>query len=188
MRSAVKSGYGQDCPVARTLDIVGERWTFLILRDLLRQGARKFQDLEAKSRRHRSQHAVGAVEKARRGGDRRATVLRAASAARRVRFDTEGTGTWAGSAGPEKMGRDVLGPEDLMKNSMIWLPPPVWAPIYVLIVAAISWSLGWPKIPGLPLAVLGIALVVGALILPVWAIFLFRREGTLGRRRKVRIK
>jgi SAM domain (Sterile alpha motif) len=56
--------------------------------------------------------AVGAVEKARRGGDRRATVLRAASAARRVRFDTEGTGTWAGSAGPEKMGRDVLGPED----------------------------------------------------------------------------
>jgi DNA-binding HxlR family transcriptional regulator len=47
MRSAVKSGYGQDCPVARTLDIVGERWTFLILRDLLRQGARKFQDLEA---------------------------------------------------------------------------------------------------------------------------------------------
>src|ERR1700746_3038811 len=47
MRSAVKSGYGQDCPVAHTLDIVGERWTFLILRDLLRQGPRKFQDLEA---------------------------------------------------------------------------------------------------------------------------------------------
>jgi protein-S-isoprenylcysteine O-methyltransferase Ste14 len=61
---------------------------------------------------------------------------------------------------------------------MIWLPPPVWALIYVLIAAAISWSLGWPKIPGLPLALLGIALVVGALILPVWAILLFRREGT----------
>ena len=36
MRSEAKSGYGQDCPVARTLDIVGERWTLLILRDLLR--------------------------------------------------------------------------------------------------------------------------------------------------------
>jgi DNA-binding HxlR family transcriptional regulator len=46
MHSAVKSGYGQDCPVARTLDIVGERWTFLILRDLFRQGPRKYQDLE----------------------------------------------------------------------------------------------------------------------------------------------
>ena len=68
MRSAVKSGYGQDCPVARTLDTVGERWTFLILRDLLREGPRKFQDLEAKSRRHRSQHAVGAVETAGGGG------------------------------------------------------------------------------------------------------------------------
>jgi DNA-binding HxlR family transcriptional regulator len=34
------------CPVARTLDIVGERWTILILRDLLLDGPRKFQDLE----------------------------------------------------------------------------------------------------------------------------------------------
>jgi DNA-binding HxlR family transcriptional regulator len=34
------------CPIARTLDIVGERWTILILRDLVVQGPRKFQDLE----------------------------------------------------------------------------------------------------------------------------------------------
>ena len=46
MPNDVKPGYGLDCPVARTLDIVGERWTLLILRDLLRQGPRKFQDLE----------------------------------------------------------------------------------------------------------------------------------------------
>jgi hypothetical protein len=36
-------------------------------------------------------------------------VLRTASAPRRVRFDAEGTGSWTGPAGPEKMGRDVLG-------------------------------------------------------------------------------
>jgi DNA-binding HxlR family transcriptional regulator len=37
--------YGQACPVAKSLDVVGERWTLLIVRDLL--GApRKFQDLE----------------------------------------------------------------------------------------------------------------------------------------------
>lgn len=40
-------GYGLDCPVARTLDIIGERWTLLVLRDLLRLGARKFQDFQA---------------------------------------------------------------------------------------------------------------------------------------------
>src|SRR6267142_3825221 len=33
-------------PVDRTLDIIGERWTILILRELFLQGARKFQDFE----------------------------------------------------------------------------------------------------------------------------------------------
>jgi len=61
---------------------------------------------------------------------------------------------------------------------MLRLPPPVWTLIYLLIAASISWWLGWPKIPGLPVVALGIALVVGALILPVWAILLFRREST----------
>jgi DNA-binding HxlR family transcriptional regulator len=34
------------CPIARTLDIIGERWTILILRDLVVGGSRKFQDFE----------------------------------------------------------------------------------------------------------------------------------------------
>ncbi len=38
--------YNLDCPVARTLDLVGERWTMLILRDLLLEGPRRFQDLQ----------------------------------------------------------------------------------------------------------------------------------------------
>src|SRR5437016_14427904 len=38
--------YGLDCPLARTLDIIGERWTILILRDLFLEGPRKFQDFE----------------------------------------------------------------------------------------------------------------------------------------------
>src|ERR1044071_6266527 len=38
--------YDLRCPVARTLDIIGERWTVLILRDLLRAGPCKFQDFE----------------------------------------------------------------------------------------------------------------------------------------------
>ena len=36
-----------DCPVARTLDLIGERWTVLLLRDLLQQGPRRFQDFQA---------------------------------------------------------------------------------------------------------------------------------------------
>lgn len=37
--------YGQACPVAKTLELVGERWTLLLVRDLLR-GPRRFQDFQ----------------------------------------------------------------------------------------------------------------------------------------------
>lgn len=40
------SSYDLNCPVARTLDIIGERWTILILRDLFKQGPRRFQDFQ----------------------------------------------------------------------------------------------------------------------------------------------
>jgi DNA-binding HxlR family transcriptional regulator len=39
--------YGlKDCPVARTLDLIGERWTILVLRDFFLHGPRRFQDLQ----------------------------------------------------------------------------------------------------------------------------------------------
>ena len=61
---------------------------------------------------------------------------------------------------------------------MLRLPPPVWTVIFLVVAAALSFALGWPKVPGLPFPPLGIALVVIALIPPVWAAGLFRREGT----------
>lgn len=36
-----------ECPVARTLSVIGSSWTCLILRDLLLHGPRRFQDLLA---------------------------------------------------------------------------------------------------------------------------------------------
>lgn len=39
------SKYGQYCPIAQTLDIVGDRWTLLIIRDML-TGVSHFNDLE----------------------------------------------------------------------------------------------------------------------------------------------
>jgi len=38
--------YGQACPVAKSLELVGERWTLLIVRDLL-DGPRRYQDFHA---------------------------------------------------------------------------------------------------------------------------------------------
>ena len=36
---------GETCPIAKTLDVIGTKWTFLIIRDLLIEGTMRFSDL-----------------------------------------------------------------------------------------------------------------------------------------------
>jgi len=45
-RNAVKVAPGArtSCPIARTVEIIGDRWTFLILRNLAQSGPAKFSD------------------------------------------------------------------------------------------------------------------------------------------------
>src|SRR5579859_7260339 len=38
--------YGQYCSVAKALDVVGDRWTLLIIRELLTQGPCRYTDLK----------------------------------------------------------------------------------------------------------------------------------------------
>ena len=45
-----RRGYDQACPIAMTLDVVGDRWTLLILRDMM-LGASKFKDFLQRSPR-----------------------------------------------------------------------------------------------------------------------------------------
>lgn len=40
-------GYGRECPIGRALGVIGEKWSLLVLRDLLRKGPLRFQELEA---------------------------------------------------------------------------------------------------------------------------------------------
>jgi protein-S-isoprenylcysteine O-methyltransferase Ste14 len=61
---------------------------------------------------------------------------------------------------------------------MLKLPPPIWTLIYLLLCVALSWSFGWPKLAGLPLPILGMALIALSFIPAVWAFVLFRRERT----------
>lgn len=39
--------YDQYCPIARALDLVGERWSLLVVRELLQHGPRRYSDLHA---------------------------------------------------------------------------------------------------------------------------------------------
>jgi DNA-binding HxlR family transcriptional regulator len=41
-----KRTYGQHCAIARALDRIGDRWTLLLVRELL-IGPKRFKDLEA---------------------------------------------------------------------------------------------------------------------------------------------
>ncbi len=61
---------------------------------------------------------------------------------------------------------------------MVKLPPPMWTLIYIAAGAAISWALGWPMLPGLPLTRLGFAVIALGCIPPIWAFMLFWRAGT----------
>jgi DNA-binding HxlR family transcriptional regulator len=45
----VPRSYRQNCPIARGLDVLGERWTLLILRELI-GGTRRYSDLRAQLR------------------------------------------------------------------------------------------------------------------------------------------
>jgi DNA-binding HxlR family transcriptional regulator len=68
-------GYGHFCPAARALEVVGEKWSLLVVRDLL-AGSRRFSDLRRSlaaitpkwlSARLRALEADGVVEREARG-------------------------------------------------------------------------------------------------------------------------
>ena len=80
------STYPDDCPVAATLDAVGDRWTLLIVRDLLR-GITRYGDLAALAGADRAQPAGRPPAPARGSRSRHARALQRAAAARELRAD-----------------------------------------------------------------------------------------------------
>ena len=71
------SSYGQFCPVAKAMELLDERWTLLVVRELV-GGSRRFNDLRRGvprmsptllSKRLRSSSAAGVVERREDGGE-----------------------------------------------------------------------------------------------------------------------
>ena len=61
---------------------------------------------------------------------------------------------------------------------MLQLPPPIWTFIFLIVTAGISYLAGWPTFPQVHSFSVGIGLIAVSFIAPVWALILFRREGT----------
>jgi DNA-binding HxlR family transcriptional regulator len=48
MIASMAKSYDQYCPVAHALDLVGERWSLLVVRELLEEGPLRYSDLHAR--------------------------------------------------------------------------------------------------------------------------------------------
>ncbi len=119
---ARKKGYGQFCPVAKAAEIVAERWTPLVLRELL-AGTRRFNDLRRGvplmspsllSRRLKELQLEGLVER-RRNTDGKTWEYHLTEAGEALRPIIEGLGWWG-----RKWAQSNIGPEDMDPGLLMW--------------------------------------------------------------------
>lgn len=112
------STYGQFCPVAKAMEILDERWTMLVIRELL-VGSRRFNELRRGvprmsptllSRRLRELERLGLVT--REGGGAR-TTYHPTARCEELRGVVEAIGVW-GLRWIGELGRDDLDPHLLM--------------------------------------------------------------------------
>lgn len=110
-------GYGQFCPVAQALEVLGERWTLLVVRELF-AGSRRFSEIQRGvplmsptllSRRLRRLRRAGIVE---RGPDGAYLLTGAGLELWPV---VEGLGIWG-----QRWARDEIRPEHLDPSTLMW--------------------------------------------------------------------
>src|SRR5262245_64210628 len=111
--------YGQYCPVAKSLEIVGDRWTLLIIRDLLTgSGTGHFNELERGlpgisrallASRLRQLQRAGVVEKQLDGTGRQSTAYRLTQAGRELYGVIGAIGGWGGEWACGARAQDVVG-------------------------------------------------------------------------------
>ncbi len=115
------SGYGQFCPVAKATEVIAERWTPLVIRELL-CGSHRFNDLQRGmplisrsllAKRLRDLEAAGVVER-RRGIDGRGSEYHLTPAGEELRPIIMALGTWGQRWVRDEVSRDDLDPRLLM--------------------------------------------------------------------------
>ncbi len=61
---------------------------------------------------------------------------------------------------------------------MLKLPPPIWTLIFLILMTGANFLAGWPTVPRVHSLPVGIGIIGFSFIAPVWALILFRRQGT----------
>jgi len=113
------TAYGQFCPVSKAMELLDERWTLLVIRELL-VGTKHFNDLRRGvpkmspallSKRLRTLTRAGVVVRRQDGGR---VVYELTEAGQELRPIVEGLGAWGLRWVPE------LGDEDLDPHLLLW--------------------------------------------------------------------
>jgi len=117
---AVHKGYGQFCPVAKAAEIVAERWTPLVLRELI-AGSRRFNELRRGvplmssallSQRLKELEYAGVIE--RRAGVGKNAEYHLSEAGRELRPIIEALGFWGARWTRSRLTREDYDPSLLM--------------------------------------------------------------------------
>jgi DNA-binding HxlR family transcriptional regulator len=115
------SGYGQFCPVAKASEVLAERWTPLVVRELL-CGSHRFNDLQRGvplmsrsllAKRLRDLELAGVIER-RPSGDGRASEYHLTEAGEELRPIIMGLGAWGQRWASGNVSRADLDPRLLM--------------------------------------------------------------------------
>jgi DNA-binding HxlR family transcriptional regulator len=113
-------GYGQFCPVAKACEVLGERWTLVIVRELV-AGGRRFNDIRRGaplispsllSKRLGELQNAGVIRRVKRG---RALEYELTAAGEELRPMVELMGVWG-----QKWARSRYGPDDLDISLLMW--------------------------------------------------------------------
>jgi DNA-binding HxlR family transcriptional regulator len=114
--------YGDPCGIARALDVVGERWALLVVRELL-LGPKRFTDLRAGlpqvgpdmlAQRLRELEQAGVVRRDKLPPPAGARVYELTDWGRELEPVVLGLGRWGSARAPFPPGRDELGPDSLV--------------------------------------------------------------------------
>jgi DNA-binding HxlR family transcriptional regulator len=149
--------YDQYCPVAHALDLVGERWSLLIVRELLEDGQLRYSDLHARlegcgtnilAARLKALEQGGVLRRRRLGPPAASWVYELTEYGQGLRAVLHVLGHWgARSLGPPAR-RDDLDPGWLPGALRIALPPSVDARIEFRIGEELAGVAGEEVTPG----------------------------------------
>jgi DNA-binding HxlR family transcriptional regulator len=115
------SGYGQFCPVAQAAEVLAERWTPLVLREIVLGGATRFNDIQRGvplmsstllSKRLRALERAGVIERSERG---RSVEYSPTAAGRELAPLIEQMGVWS-----ERWLRRPISTEDADPRFLMW--------------------------------------------------------------------